>query len=75
MSTPINPSIFRKGMTVMDLSNLPFESPLIEEARLRGCKVIEPTDVFTTYISTMCKSLTGQQISNETIAEALSKSL
>jgi len=73
--TPINPSIFRKGMTVMDLSNLPFESPLIEEARLRGCKVIEPTDVFTTYISTMCKSLTGQQISNEAIAEALSKSL
>jgi 3-dehydroquinate dehydratase/shikimate dehydrogenase len=71
--SPINPSMFRSGMTVMDLSELPDESPLIEEARMRGCKVVEPAEVFADYIGGLFKSLTGQDLPAEAFASGLTE--
>jgi len=67
----INPTIFRPGMTVMDLSQLPGESALSLEARERGCKVVNATEVFTTYVGLICKSLTGQRLPPEAFLEGL----
>ncbi|MEI8380071.1 MAG: type I 3-dehydroquinate dehydratase [Planctomycetota bacterium] len=69
--SPINPSIFRPGMSVMDLSELPDESPLVEEAKMRGCKVVEPSEVFADYIGGLFKSLTGQDLPPEAFAAGL----
>ena len=69
--SPINPSMFRPGMTVMDLSELPDESPLVEEAKMRGCKVVEPSEVFADYIGGLFKSLTGQDLPPEAFAAGL----
>lgn len=69
--TPLNPSILREGMTFMDLSELPGESKFTDEARARGCKVIEPAEVFVSYISSLFKSLTGQDMPPESIAQGL----
>ena len=69
--SPINPSMFRSGMAVMDLSELPDESPLVEEAKMRGCKVVEPSEVFADYIGGLFKSLTGQDLPPEAFAAGL----
>lgn len=71
--TPINPSMLRAGMTLMDLSELPGESPLVEEAKMRGCKVVEPSEVFADYIGNLFKSLTGQELPPEAFAAGLSE--
>jgi len=71
--SPINPSLFRAGMTVMDLSELPDESALIEEARMRGGKIVEPAEVFAEYIGNLFKSLTGQDLPPESFAAGLSE--
>jgi len=70
--TPLNSSLFRPGMTVMDLSELPGESSYTEEARERGCKVVEPSEVFSDYVGLLFKSLTGQDLPAEAIADGLS---
>ncbi len=67
----INPSILRSGMTIMDLSELPADSPLTIEAHERGCKVVEPAEVFADYIGTLFKSLTGQELPIDAFASGL----
>lgn len=71
--SPINPSMLRQGMTLMDLSELPDESPLVEEAKMRGCKVVEPSEVFADYIGGLFKSLTGQELPPEAFAAGLTE--
>ena len=71
--TPINPSMFRAGMTVMDLSELPDESRLNDEAKMRGCKVVEPSEVFADYIGGLFKSLTGQDLPPAAFAAGLTE--
>jgi 3-dehydroquinate dehydratase/shikimate dehydrogenase len=68
---PINPSILRPGMAFLDITDIPGESPLCEEARGRGCKVVEPTEVFADYVTTLFKSLTGQDLPPEAFAAGL----
>ena len=67
----INPSILRPSMTILDLSELPADSPLTIEARERGCKVVEPAEVFADYIGTLFKSLTGQELPADAFAAGL----
>jgi len=69
--TALNPSLFRPGMTVMDLSDLPGESSFTQEARDRNCKVVEPAEVFVSYIGALFKSLTGQELPPNAIAQGL----
>lgn len=66
--SPINPSLLKPGQVFVDLTDPPGESPLCQEARERGCKVIEPKDIFVEYVSQIFKSLTGQELPTETLA-------
>jgi 3-dehydroquinate dehydratase / shikimate dehydrogenase len=65
---PINPSLLRPGMAVLDLTDPPGESPLGTEARERSCKVVEPRLIFEEYVAMVYKSLTGQDIPAEALA-------
>jgi 3-dehydroquinate dehydratase / shikimate dehydrogenase len=56
----INPGYFRESMTVMDLSAMPDDTPILEEVRARGCKVVNPPDVFRALMATQFEALTGQ---------------
>jgi 3-dehydroquinate dehydratase/shikimate dehydrogenase len=67
----INPAMFRPGMTVMDVTNLPHETPFIEEGRMRGCKVVEPSRIYADQLNTQFKAITGQELPPETMSEAL----
>ena len=68
----LNPSLLRQGMTVMDLSEMPGESRYTQEARDRGCKVVEPAEIFADYLGSLFKSLTGQELPMEAFAQGLS---
>jgi|HubBroStandDraft_6_1064221.scaffolds.fasta_scaffold21972_2 3-dehydroquinate dehydratase/shikimate dehydrogenase len=57
----INPGYFRTTMTVMDLSAMPDDTSIVEEARARGCKVVEPMEVFRSMLAAQFESLTGKQ--------------
>lgn len=71
--SPLNPSLFRPGMTVMDLSELPGESTFTQEARERGSKVVEPAEVFAGYVGLLFKSLTGQDLPENAILTGLAQ--
>ena len=56
----LNPGYFRETMTVMDLSAMPDDTPILQEVRARGCKVVNPPDVFRALMATQFEALTGQ---------------
>jgi len=58
----INPSYFRSAMTVVDMGAIPEDTELLRECRQRGCRVVEPIDVFKGYVSALFESITGKKI-------------
>lgn len=69
LTQTINPAMFRPGMTVMDVTNLPEETPFIDEGRNRGCKVVEPTKIYADQLRTQFKAITGQELPAGTFEE------
>jgi 3-dehydroquinate dehydratase/shikimate dehydrogenase len=58
----INPSIIRPQNIVLDISHIPDEHPLLEEARNRHAKVIAPGMLFKQQLQSIFKLMTGQII-------------
>ncbi|ODA29425.1 type I 3-dehydroquinate dehydratase [Planctopirus hydrillae] len=71
--TSISPTIIRPGMTILDLSSMPADSPLIDEARVRGAKIVEPAEVFADYATNLFRSITGQELPPEAFAQGLAE--
>ncbi len=67
----INPSFLRPTMYVADAGARGLESRIIEEARERGCRVVEPLDVLTQQTALVFKTLTGRDVPPERLREAL----
>lgn len=57
----INPSFLRPHMTVTDITAPPLETGLLKEARLRGCKVVNPRAIYIDQIGNVFKTITGQE--------------
>ncbi|WP_092052721.1 type I 3-dehydroquinate dehydratase [Planctomicrobium piriforme] len=58
----INPSLFRPNMTVLDVSNLPIENSLMQEARDRGSKVISSANIYMDQLNGQFKAVTGKDL-------------
>ncbi len=56
----LNPSFLRPGMVVTDLSDIPNDTKLLEEARNRGCKIVEPAAIFGDHLTSVFKTVTGK---------------
>ena len=56
------PSIIRPGMVVLDVSELPNETPFIEEAKLRSARIVPPREVFNSYVASMFKAVSGHDL-------------
>lgn len=69
----INPSLFRPNMTVLDVSNLPVETTLMEEARGRGCRVIGSSSIYMEQISAQFKAITGKELPEQAYAQGLAE--
>lgn len=61
----LNPSYLRAHMTVLDICRMPEETEFCSEARLRGCKLVEPNAVFVEQLATQFKSVTGKELPQE----------
>lgn len=66
----INGSYLRSGLTVLDLCAMPADTDLVQEARQRGCRVVEPAEVHAEQTAAQFKSTTGRDLP----ADALSGS-
>jgi 3-dehydroquinate dehydratase/shikimate dehydrogenase len=71
--SPLNPTMLREGITFMDLSQMPAESPMADEAAARGCKVVSIAEVFADYVDSLFKSLTGENMPPDAIEAGLSQ--
>jgi 3-dehydroquinate dehydratase/shikimate dehydrogenase len=60
--TELNPSYLVSRMTVLDVTELPFDSPHMKEARGRGCRVVEPREIYMDQLTAFLKSITGRDI-------------
>ena len=68
--TQLNPSYIRPEMVVADLANFPEESELITEAREREARLAEPREILIRQIQRQFLSITGRELSRETIEDA-----
>ena len=60
--TELNPAFLRPPMLVLDAAQLDADSPLLTEARERGCSVVEPSAVRRDLLATWFSSITGQEL-------------
>ncbi len=67
----INPSLLKPSQTVLDVSDPPTEHGLFDEARSRGCKLVEPAEVFADQIGSQFKAITGKELPAEAVAKGL----
>lgn len=67
----LNPSIIREGMTVIDLTMYPGDSPFAEEARSRGATYINPSEVFVSQLQSQFRMLTNMELPTSAIATGL----
>ncbi len=67
----VNPSVFRPNQTILDVSDPPLEHPLFTEARERGCRVVEPSKVYTDQLQMQSHSAGGSRPADGGVCEAL----
>lgn len=58
----LNPAFLRPNMYVTDLTDPERESELLTEARARGCKIIEPREVFVEHLRMIFKTISGKDM-------------
>jgi len=69
----MNAGYFRTHMTVLDVCRLPSDSPFCFEARQRGCKIVEPADVYIDQLSAQFKAIAGQDLPVEAYQSILAE--
>ncbi|MBC8290523.1 MAG: type I 3-dehydroquinate dehydratase [Planctomycetes bacterium] len=60
--TEFNPSYLIPRMTVCDVTEMPFDSIYVKQARERGAKVVEPKSIYMNQMSALVKSITGKTV-------------
>jgi 3-dehydroquinate dehydratase / shikimate dehydrogenase len=71
----INAGYFRSTMLVMDLCSMPYSTELLDEARSRGCKVVEPPDAFRAWVTAQFESICGKKFPAQTYDEVVGADL
>lgn len=65
-----NPSYLKETMTVLDLTNYPGKSRLEDEARERGCRIVDPVEVALDQIEVQFKAVTGKELPDRDAARS-----
>jgi shikimate 5-dehydrogenase len=67
----VHPGYLKPGMTVMDLTSPARPSPLLREAEVRGCGVVQPRQLLLDRLAVQARTLTGKDLPREVLAEAM----
>jgi shikimate 5-dehydrogenase len=57
----VHGSYLKPGMTVMDLSAMPLDTRLLDDAAFRGCAVVSPRQVLLAQLELQVKLITGKE--------------
>jgi 3-dehydroquinate dehydratase / shikimate dehydrogenase len=68
---PIHPGYLKSSITVMDLTAIPRFSPILREARLRGCSFVHPEKLLVEQAREHVKRICGQDVPAEVLREKL----
>jgi 3-dehydroquinate dehydratase/shikimate dehydrogenase len=71
----LHAGFLRPNMAVCDLTQLPRRSYFHREARLRGCVAVEPRDLLLRQFDLQVRFLTGKEVPDKLLADALRESL
>src|SRR5262249_50235597 len=66
----IHPGYLKAGMVVMDLTAQLQASPLLGEAKARGCRVVTPRQLLLEQVELQARLLTGKDVPREVLAQA-----
>lgn len=58
----LNPGWFRPSMTIADVTRLPEDTTFLQEARERGCRVVEPAAIQATILGEQFRAVTGKPL-------------
>lgn len=67
----INPSLIRSNMTFLDISDLPLETALLEEARSRGASTLNSAEIYSMQVAGQFKAITGKELPSTAFAKGL----
>jgi 3-dehydroquinate dehydratase/shikimate dehydrogenase len=67
----VNAALLREHMTVLDVSDPPKPHELAEEARLRGCTVVDSSQLFRDRLATQYRAIVGKDLPEEALAKAV----
>src|SRR5262249_32541213 len=67
----VHAGYLKPGMTVMDLTATATASPLLQEARLRGCVTVSPRDLLLNQLDQQVRVLTGKTVARADIEKAI----
>ncbi len=71
----LHPGFLKAGMFVMDLTDLPRETPLTREARKRGCSVVSPQAMLIEQVRRQLRRLTNQDVPSAVLEEVMNSLL
>jgi 3-dehydroquinate dehydratase/shikimate dehydrogenase len=71
----IHTGYLKESMTVMDLTSGLRPSPLLAEARARGCAVVEPRALFVDQLELVVKMMSSKQVPRTVLEEAGARAL
>ncbi|MEW4487585.1 type I 3-dehydroquinate dehydratase [Thalassoglobus sp. JC818] len=70
----INPSVIKADMTMLDVSDLPFETEFMAEARERGAHTINTAGIYTQLLEAQFKAISGKDLPESAFLKGLSES-
>lgn len=67
----VKSSYLRPGMTVMDLSAMPRRSPMLIDAKQRGCNVVSPREVLLNQLELQIRLISSKEVPRGKLLEVL----
>ena len=67
----IHSGYLKSSITVMDLTATMKRTPLLDEAKARGCVIVEPRDLFLRQLQQQASVLTGKPVPPEVLSGVL----
>ena len=71
----VHSGYLKPNMTVMDLTSMPYQSTLLDDARAMGCTVVAPREVFLSLMEQQVWRITEKRVPRELLEEALTGSI
>jgi 3-dehydroquinate dehydratase/shikimate dehydrogenase len=67
----VNAALLREHMTVLDVADPPQTHELVEDAKLRGCTVVDSSSLFRDRLATQYRAIVGKDLPEDALEKAV----